>query len=281
MQLTLPTGAVVHIGRDAPKLIAAKRAKHLQKLDELKSSIAKSSDLDAITNEAAAANQKINLINDEANALADLLAFRANNVKAIGNYLSAIDTNDAILKRVHLEPELIHAARTLKSASAYYGDTRRSIGNELVEYADELDAIATAVATSASKSKALLRVIEAKMQYHLTKSQHVSNDVAQLTKLHGGNLKRLQEQTVELEALRQAALGGDYEAQLKAAKLHPEVLALRKSLALFIEGYNEAQMAQKQEVAAQFKYEITAYRANSGMREKSIDLTKELEGEIV
>lgn len=283
MQLTLPTGAVVHIGRDAVKLTSAKRATHYQKLDSLKASIAKSSDLDAIRAEAELTNQKIDALNAEANALADLLAFRAKNVKAIGQYLSAIDANDSILKRVHLEPELIHAARTLKGASTYYGDSRRAIGSELIAYAEELDGIAASLASSATKSKALLRVIGTKMEYHLTKSQHTSSNVQQLTKLHAanGDLKVLTEQTAQLEVLRKAALAGDYQAELDAVELHPRVLALRESLKSFIETYNEHQMMQKQEVTAQFKYEITAYRNNLGMKTKAIDLAKELDGEMV
>ncbi len=280
MQLTLPSGAVIHPGRDAVKKIATKRSSYIQRLDELKSSIAKSADLDAVRSEQETITKNIALINDEANALADLLAFKAKGIRAIGQYLSAIDTNEGYLKGIHLEPELIHAARTLKGASSYYSDSRRAIGTELIAYANELEGIAASVELSAAKSAGLLRVIGAKMSYHITKSQHVTSDVEQLTKLHGGDFKKLQEQTAELEALRKAALAGDYDAELKAAELHPQVLALNESLKSFIESYNSAQYAQKQGIFSQARYEITAYRAKAGMKNKSIDIAKELDGEM-
>jgi len=282
MQLTLPTGAVVHIGRDVVKKIATKRSSFIERLDALKSSISKSTDLDAVRSEQAQAQAKIEEINSEANALADLLAFRAKNIKALGQYLSAIDANDAILGRVHLEPELIHAARTLKTASAYYGDSRRSIGAQLTAYAAELEGIAAAVTLSATKSTALLRVIDKKIIYQVTKNQHIKEDISQLTKLHGknGDFKKLQEQTAELEALRKAALAGDYDSELRATELHPQVLALNESLKSFIDAYNDAQMHQKQEIFSQARYEITAYRAKAGMKEKTINLQAELDGEI-
>jgi hypothetical protein len=278
MQLTLPSGAVIHPGRDISRIIGAKRATHLQKLDLLRSEISSAKDLQQIKSAQAETQAKIDVINAEAQAIGEILEFKANAIKAAGNYLLDPNATESMLK--YVDPDVAMACRTLKGASAYFGDSRRNIGRDLIAHADELLALAKAASDGAMKSKGLLRVIGKKMDYHITKKSHIHEDVEALTKLHGGSLKELQEKTARLAELREAALAGDYDAALQAEQLHPEVLDLRKAVMGFVRKHNDAQMTQKQEVTSQFKYELTAYRKSAFGKSAPIDLARELDADI-
>lgn len=278
MQLTTPSGAVILVGRDISKIIGAKRATHIQKLDDLRNQISSAKDLEQIKATQAETQEKIEVINAEAQAVGEMLEFKANAIKSAGNYLLDPNAGESMLK--YLDPDVAMACRTLKGASAYYGDSRRSIGRDLIIHADELLALAKSASDGAMKSKGLLRVIGKKMEYHITKKSHIHEDVEALTKLHGGSLKELQEKTDRLAELREAALAGDYDASLGAEQLHPEVLNLRKSVMGFVRKHNDAQMQEKQQVTSQFKYELTAYRKSAFGKAAPIDLARELDAEI-
>jgi hypothetical protein len=278
MQLTLPSGAVIHPGRDITKIIGAKRATHYQKLDSLKAEIAKSKDLEQIKSAQAETQAKIEVINAEAQAIGEILEFKANAIKAAGNYLIDPNASESMLK--YVDPDVAMACRTLKGASAYFGDSRRNIGRDLIAHADELLALAKAANDGAQKSKSLLRVIARKLDYHIVKKSHIHDDVETLIKLHGGALKELQEKTAKLAQLREAALAGDWDSELAVQELHPEVLELRKTVMGFIRKYNHAQMSQKQEATSQFRFELTTYRKSAFGKSAPIDLARELDADI-
>jgi hypothetical protein len=279
MQLTIhQSGATIIVGRDIPRTIASMRSKHLLTLDTLRTEIAKSNNLDAIRAEQMHAQNKIEEINSEAQTIAELLEFKASAIKSAGNFLIEPNAGESMLK--HVDAEIAQACRTLKGASGYFGDSRRNIGHGLIKHADELLALSKSVGDSAQKSKRLLRVIGKKLDYHIVKNEHARSNVAALTQLHGGSLKELQEKTARLAKLREESLAGDYDAALEVEKLHPAVLELRKEVMDFVRKHNDAQLIRKQEVTAQFKYELTAYRKSAFGKAAPIDLARELDAEI-